>query len=104
MGPILGEGGIDVIPLFLAITPGMDVRFQGEGSGSHGGAGLSNQPRYDDESPSLRGLHRPMREPYEATDNGCGLASDPKGSLFRTIGWGRGTANLCDSAPDTQLA
>jgi hypothetical protein len=32
-----GEGKVAVMPLFVAITPGMDVVFEGEGSGGGGG-------------------------------------------------------------------
>ena len=35
----VGEGKVGVIPLFVAITPGMDVVFEGEGSGSDSGGG-----------------------------------------------------------------
>lgn len=34
-----GENKIAVMPLFVAITPGMDVIFEGEGSGDEGGGG-----------------------------------------------------------------
>ena len=34
-----GENKIAVMPLFVAITPGMDVRFAEEGSDSGGGGG-----------------------------------------------------------------
>lgn len=33
----IGEGKVAVMPLFVAITPGMDVVFEGEGSGGSGG-------------------------------------------------------------------
>ena len=32
-----GEGKIAVMPLFVAITPGMDIEFESEASGSGGG-------------------------------------------------------------------
>jgi hypothetical protein len=35
----VGEGKVAVMPLFVAITPNMDVAFEGEGSGSGGGGG-----------------------------------------------------------------
>jgi hypothetical protein len=35
----VGEGKVGVMPLFVAITPGMDVAFEGQGSGDEGGGG-----------------------------------------------------------------
>jgi hypothetical protein len=35
----VGEGKVAVMPLFVAITPGMDVIFEGEGEGSGSGGG-----------------------------------------------------------------
>jgi hypothetical protein len=32
----VGEGKVGVMPLLVAITPGMNVRFEGEGDGSDG--------------------------------------------------------------------
>ena len=41
-----GEGKVAVMPLFAAITPGMDLRFEGEG-GSGGGKGGPRRPEED---------------------------------------------------------
>lgn len=38
----VGEGRIAVMPLFVAITPNMDLRFPGEREGSDGSGGPKN--------------------------------------------------------------
>jgi hypothetical protein len=38
----VGEGKVAVMPLFVAITPNMEVSFPGEGSSSGGGGGPKN--------------------------------------------------------------
>lgn len=35
----VGEGKVGIMPLFVAITPGMDVDFDGEQGGGDGGGG-----------------------------------------------------------------
>ena len=40
----VGEGKVGVMPLFVAITPGMDIRF-GEEEGSGGGGGGPKHPK-----------------------------------------------------------
>ncbi len=35
----VGEGKVGVMPLFVAITPSMDIAFEGEASGDGGGGG-----------------------------------------------------------------
>ncbi len=41
-----GEGKVAVMPLFVAITPGMDIRFPGDAE-SDGGGGGPKDPRED---------------------------------------------------------
>jgi hypothetical protein len=40
-----GEGQIAVTPLFVAITPGMELAFDGRANSSHGGGGGPTDPR-----------------------------------------------------------
>jgi hypothetical protein len=42
-----GENKVAVMPLFVAITPGMDVVFEGVGSGSGGGGGPKRSTKQD---------------------------------------------------------
>ncbi len=41
----VGDGKIGVMPLFVAITPKMDVRFEDEGGGDGGGGGPKREFR-----------------------------------------------------------
>jgi hypothetical protein len=42
----VGEGKVAIMPLFVAITSGMDVVFEGEGSGGGGGPKRSTKQEF----------------------------------------------------------
>jgi hypothetical protein len=60
----VGEGKVAVMPLFVAITPNMEIEFPGEQDSDGGGGG---GPKDEKEARSAKAPRRPMRAYDEVT-------------------------------------
>jgi len=59
----VGEGKIGIMPLFVAITPKMDVTFEGEEGGGKGGGGSKRVSRQQGHHPAGLPSRVTIREP-----------------------------------------